>query len=145
MGNGEDGVELEKGSIMDRVLQSNPILEAFGNARTIRNDNSSRFGKFIELLFNKRGNLLGAGIETYLLEKVCPWALVLGRGGVDGGVAGGGESTRVFILCMVGDVCVVLLYPVRGCLPEEGGGRDDCFAVRYHGAAAFPPCSTGTQ
>ncbi|CAM9751488.1 unnamed protein product, partial [Ectocarpus sp. 12 AP-2014] len=70
VGNGEDGVELEKGSIMDRVLQSNPILEAFGNARTIRNDNSSRFGKFIELMFNKRGNLLGAGIETYLLEKV---------------------------------------------------------------------------
>ncbi|CAN0470990.1 unnamed protein product, partial [Ectocarpus sp. 8 AP-2014] len=55
---------------MDRVLQSNPILEAFGNARTIRNDNSSRFGKFIELMFDKRGNLLGAGIETYLLEKV---------------------------------------------------------------------------
>ncbi|CAM9710314.1 unnamed protein product, partial [Ectocarpus sp. 8 AP-2014] len=70
VGNGEDGVELEKGSIMDRVLQSNPILEAFGNARTIRNDNSSRFGKFIELMFDKRGNLLGAGIETYLLEKV---------------------------------------------------------------------------
>ncbi|CAM9387457.1 unnamed protein product, partial [Sphacelaria rigidula] len=70
VGNGDDGVELEKGSIMDRVLQSNPILEAFGNARTIRNDNSSRFGKFIELMFDKRGNLLGASIETYLLEKV---------------------------------------------------------------------------
>lgn len=52
------------------VLQSNPILEAFGNARTIRNDNSSRFGKFIELLFDKQGRLLGAAIETYLLEKV---------------------------------------------------------------------------
>lgn len=54
-------------------------------------------------------------------------------------VAGGGESTRFFILCMVGDVCVVLLYLVHGYLPEEGGGRDDCFAVRYHGAQLFRP------
>lgn len=70
VGNSNGIVELEEGSLMERVLQSNPILEAFGNARTIRNDNSSRFGKFIELLFDKRGNLLGATIETYLLEKV---------------------------------------------------------------------------
>jgi myosin-5 len=70
VGNADGLVELEEGSVMDRVLQSNPILEAFGNAKTIRNDNSSRFGKFIELMFDKRGNLLGAGIETYLLETV---------------------------------------------------------------------------
>ena len=56
--------------IMDRVLQSNPILEAFGNARTLRNDNSSRFGKFIELGFSRSGQLLGAKVDTYLLEKV---------------------------------------------------------------------------
>ena len=49
---------------MDKVLQSNPILEAFGNARTLRNDNSSRFGKFIELNFNKRGTLTGGRIRT---------------------------------------------------------------------------------
>jgi myosin-5 len=55
---------------MDKVLQSNPILEAFGNAKTLRNDNSSRFGKFIELNFNKRGHLIGSRIKTYLLEKV---------------------------------------------------------------------------
>ena len=58
------------GSVMDKVLQSNPILESFGNARTIRNDNSSRFGKFIELHFSKRGHLIGGTIRTYLLEKV---------------------------------------------------------------------------
>lgn len=57
-------------SVMERVLQSNPVLEAFGNARTLRNDNSSRFGKFIELGFSRAGHLMGAKVQTYLLEKV---------------------------------------------------------------------------
>ncbi|CAB9504288.1 Myosin type-2 heavy chain [Seminavis robusta] len=57
-------------SIENKVLQSNPILESFGNARTIRNDNSSRFGKFIQMQFTRYGKLIGAEIETYLLEKV---------------------------------------------------------------------------
>lgn len=52
------------------MLQSNPILESFGNARTIRNDNSSRFGKYIELKFTDRGIITGASVQTYLLEKV---------------------------------------------------------------------------
>jgi myosin-5 len=56
--------------IESQVLQSNPILESFGNARTIRNDNSSRFGKFIEIQFARSGCLIAASIETYLLEKV---------------------------------------------------------------------------
>uniref|UniRef100_A0A915IU69 Myosin motor domain-containing protein n=1 Tax=Romanomermis culicivorax TaxID=13658 RepID=A0A915IU69_ROMCU len=52
-----------------RVLASNPVTEAFGNAKTVRNDNSSRFGKFIKLLFSSQYSMCGATMETYLLEK----------------------------------------------------------------------------
>ncbi|XP_043518701.1 myosin heavy chain, muscle isoform X2 [Frieseomelitta varia] len=64
-----DDASQKKGSLEDQVVQTNPVLEAFGNAKTVRNDNSSRFGKFIRIHFGPSGKLAGADIETYLLEK----------------------------------------------------------------------------
>ncbi|XP_049825607.1 myosin heavy chain, muscle isoform X1 [Aethina tumida] len=61
--------QIKKGNLEDQVVQTNPVLEAFGNAKTVRNDNSSRFGKFIRIHFGPTGKLAGADIETYLLEK----------------------------------------------------------------------------
>ncbi|KAI4879642.1 hypothetical protein NFI96_016150 [Prochilodus magdalenae] len=52
-----------------RVLDSNPVMEAFGNACTLRNNNSSRFGKYIQLQLNSSQLLVGASVQTYLLEK----------------------------------------------------------------------------
>merc|ERR1711878_258196 len=59
---GEPGLE-------DKIVQTNPVLEAWGNAKTVRNDNSSRFGNFIRIWFNAGGKLSGADMVTYLLEK----------------------------------------------------------------------------
>ncbi|KPP61885.1 myosin-7-like, partial [Scleropages formosus] len=58
-----------KGSLEDQIIQANPVLEAFGNAKTTRNNNSSRFGKFIRIHFGPTAKLAGADIESYLLEK----------------------------------------------------------------------------
>ena len=63
------GTSDQETQVEKRVLASSPIMEAIGNAKTTRNDNSSRFGKYIEIDFNKQFHIIGASMRTYLLEK----------------------------------------------------------------------------
>ncbi|WVN90734.1 uncharacterized protein L203_105976 [Cryptococcus depauperatus CBS 7841] len=93
---GKDAIDLSSsdsslGLLERQILQANPILESFGNAQTMRNNNSSRFGKFIRIFFSSTGAIAGANIDWYLLEK----SRVTAR-------AGGERSFHVFYQLLSG-------------------------------------------
>uniref|UniRef100_A0A336MJ45 CSON000536 protein n=1 Tax=Culicoides sonorensis TaxID=179676 RepID=A0A336MJ45_CULSO len=116
-----------KGSLEDQVVQTNPVLEAFGNAKTVRNDNSSRFGKFIRIHFSGSGKLAGADIETYLLEK----ARVISQQSLE-------RSYHIFYQIMSGAVPGVKAFDILGFTKTE---KEDIYkitaAVMHMGAMQF--------
>uniref|UniRef100_A0A287DAI7 Myosin-7B n=1 Tax=Ictidomys tridecemlineatus TaxID=43179 RepID=A0A287DAI7_ICTTR len=69
LGDGPGKKAVRLGTLEDQIIEANPAMESFGNAKTLRNDNSSRFGKFIRIHFGPSGKLASADIDSYLLEK----------------------------------------------------------------------------
>ncbi|CAK9264759.1 unnamed protein product [Sphagnum jensenii] len=107
------------GGLEDEILQTNPILEAFGNAKTLRNDNSSRFGKLIDIHFDNSGNICGAKIQTYLLEK----SRVVQQ-------AGGERSYHVFYqLCAGADPGLRERVKVRPAQEYHYLNHSDCLSI----------------
>ncbi len=64
-----DSLDTKMSDVEEQVMATNPIMESFGNAKTIRNNNSSRFGKYIEIRFDSKNKIAAASIRTYLLER----------------------------------------------------------------------------
>ena len=125
-------------TLAEAILQSNPVLEAFGNAKTSRNNNSSRFGKFIKILIDKKGNIVGARMNQYLLEKSrVPtvsegernyhsfYHLVAG-GGAEAEAAGLGKGTKAFRYLNQSSVSTLEMMPDVEMFKELSAALETC-------------------
>ena len=106
----------QEDSLEQQIVLTNPILEAFGNAQTVRNNNSSRFGKFVRIDFDGAGTICGASIERYFLEK----SRVTHRSGEE-------RSFHVFYQLLASDDDELLnkLAPLQGYHVFRAGGKED--------------------
>ena len=115
-------------TLAEKILQSNPVLEAFGNAKTSRNNNSARFGKFIKILLDTKGNIVGAKMSQYLLEKSRVVTVGQGMRSICGGAVPACPQATLLLLPSLRQHCCQAHtnVPLLPTLPLRENDREEC-------------------